>query len=359
MESLMKFMRINRGLYFHKIVPPATPQDPPVGPDPLPIESYNISDFGENVINNHFTEHGGHSEKCQTIFNYVTRDFRSRCTSFQTYNTEALYNGFLWRGNYLTKCAQLHADLVFTPYVNAAYSSEGEYYDFVLPVASHRDNSGLRYDITAGAGIFLTNTVAVAARRDTPSTFKLGTSYGFGVEFFEDCSPEALDSFYPDSDVPTAFAELLTDDGINLYSTVHPTFSQYLKPGELITIRYSGDSAQWIKRAVSEIVGPDHIRITSPVPIIQNGGIYGWKDVTLGEFIGGQAQSWAVPLVAGKLKVIKMTTGADWDTVRAAARATAKRNHTGIPEIDEASWDIYRGFGCIQVDDAIQYINNL
>ena len=47
----------------------------------------------------------------------------------------------------------------------------------------------------------------------------------------------------------------------------------------------------------------------------------------------------------------------DWDTVRAAARATAKRNPTGIPEIDNANWDMYRGFGSIRVNDAIQYIN--
>ena len=54
-----------------------------------------------------------------------------------------------------------------------------------------------------------------------------------------------------------------------------------------------------------------------------------------------------------------MTTLVDWDTVRAAARATAKRNPTGISEIDNSNWDMYRGFGCIDVQAAIQYINNL
>ena len=95
------------------------------------------------------------------------------------------------------------------------------------------------------------------------------------------------------------------------------------------------------------------VRVSAGTP-----SIYGWHDVTLGSFVGGQAQSWAVPLVAGKLKVIKMTTMSDWDTVRAAARITAKRNQTGIPEIDNVNWDIYRGFGCIDVNAAIQYINN-
>ena len=53
-----------------------------------------------------------------------------------------------------------------------------------------------------------------------------------------------------------------------------------------------------------------------------------------------------------------MTTMRDWDTVRAAARATAKRNPTGIAEIDNSNWDMYRGFGCIDVQAAINYINN-
>lgn len=41
-----------------------------------------------------------------------------------------------------------------------------------------------------------------------------------------------------------------------------------------------------------------------------------------------------------------------------AARATAKRNTTGIAEIDNANWDIYRGFGCIDVQAAIDLINS-
>ena len=83
-----------------------------------------------------------------------------------------------------------------------------------------------------------------------------------------------------------------------------------------------------------------------------------WRYDTIGAFIYGQAESWAVPLVAAKLKVIKMTTNSDWNTVRMAARATAKRNYTGIPEIDNTNWDIYRGFGCIQVNDAIDHIQS-
>ena len=154
-------------------------------------------------------------------------------------------------------------------------------------------------------------------------------------------------------------AEVLTEDGINIISNVHLNFSQYLSVGEVITIRYTSDPNTWETTTVSEIVSGNHIRVSQAVTPITTPSIYGWHDVTLGSFVGGQAQSWAVPLVAGKLKVIKMTTMADWDTVRAAARATAKRNPTGISEIDNTNWDIYRGFGCIDVQAAIAYINNL
>ena len=372
-RSLKGLMRINRGRFFNlppiDIINPPAPTTPDVipvaGPNP-DTSTYTLSDFGENVINNHWAWDGSHSEKTNTIFEYITRDFRNRCTAIQSYKTPDLYNSFIYRDNYLKKCALVDADLIFTPYVNAAYSSEGEFYDFVLPVASHYDNNipaeqvtgSNRHDITPNAGTLLINTVAVGARRDTPELFKLGTSYGFGMEFFEDCSPAGLDADYPDEDIPHAFAELLTTDGINLTSTVHLTFSQWVRVGQTITIRYTSDPATWQTTVVSEIVSPNHIRVATPVTPITTPHIYGWRDVTLGMFTNSQAQSWAVPIVAGKLKVIKMTTGADWDTVRHAARATARRNPTGIAEIDNSNWDIYRGFGSIRVNEAIEYINN-
>ena len=33
-------------------------------------------------------------------------------------------------------------------------------------------------------------------------------------------------------------------------------------------------------------------------------------------------------------------------------------NPPSIPEIDNSNWDMYRGFGCIDVQDAIQFIND-
>ena len=358
-RSLRKMMLINRGRFINHINLPILPTKP------NPIITHQLSDFGENAINNHSLSDISHSNKTQVIFNYVTKNFRDRCNSYESYKT-APYNGFV--NDELAACKFLKADIVYTPYVNAAKWTNTDNENFILTVGSHYDNDGQgthtigennnRHDITADANTFLSDSIAVSARRDTPELFKNSTSEGFGMEFFEDCSSEVLDPLYPDKDIPTAFAELLSEDGINITSNVHLNFSQYLMVGEAITIRYTGDPNTWETTTVSEIVSGNHIRVSKAITPITVPNIYGWHDVTLGSFIGGQAQSWAVPLAAGKLKVIKMTTMSDWDTVRAAARATAKRNPTGIPEIDNSNWDIYRGFGCIDVQAAINYINN-
>lgn len=116
-------------------------------------------------------------------------------------------------------------------------------------MASHYDNDGQidvqigndnnRHDITANSTTFLSDSIAVSARRDTPELFKNSTSEGFGMEFFEDCSPEALDLDYPDMDIPIAFAEVRTSvDGLTLYGnrTFDMNTNPYLNIGDEITL---------------------------------------------------------------------------------------------------------------------------
>lgn len=353
------------------VIPPIIPTPPVVQPIPqIPSGDYVLSDFGENAINNHCRSDQSHSERVQLIFNYVTREFRERCTSFQSYNTDLLGDTLINASNVLHYSKIVNSDIILTPYVGAASWMEHEYHDFVLPVSSHWDNDGQgdihvgsdnnRHDITSGPGVILPHSVAVSSRRDTPSEFKNSTSEGYGMEFFEDCSPEGLDSDYSNKDVPRALAYVTTNSDGTIISTVQSnclTFTNQLKIGDEITIRYAGHNEI---RTIAQILSPSSYRVVNGYTPIAEGIVscYAWIDGTLGEYQYGQAESWAIPIVAGKLKVIKMTTGADWNTVRMAARATAKRNLTGISEIDNSNWDIYRGFGCIQVNDAINYINN-
>ena len=355
-RSLFKLLRINRGKY--RLSNPTHPL-----PQPNPTDEYSLSDFGENAINNHHISDIIHAGKVSTIFNYVVNEFSNRCTTYMSYDIPSANGGMIDRTNTLLCAAEIDADIIMTPYVNASAYRDYEYYDFVLPVSSHYDNAGSdgnpnnsnRHDITANAETLLINSVAVSARRDVYELFESHTSYGYGMEFFEDISHEAMDSLYPNKDIPIALAAVTSIDGITFTSTANPGFTQYINIGDEITIRHKDKPYE--VSTVKSINGPSSMTLNDILSPITSNNIYAWFNVNLASYCGGQAQSWAVPLVAGKLKVIKMTTLVDWDTVRAAARATAKRNPTGIPEIDNSNWDIYRGFGCIDVEAAINYIN--
>lgn len=358
-RSLSGFMKINRNFIKNKILEINNANAPAT------VITYKMSDFGENAINNHGLLVDWHSERAQYIFNYVTSGFRDRCTSFESYKTPSLGNNIV--SDILKACSIVDADIVYTPYIDAARNTNTVNDNMVITVGSHYDNDGQwdnrigsdnnRHDITKNSTTFLSNSIAVSARRDTPELFKNSTSEGYGMEFFEDLSPEGLDQQYPEKNILASFAELLTDDGYMLYSNVHTNFSNNLSVGDHIIIKIGSDESTWESTYVSEIISPNQIKVSNQIPVISTSGIYGWKFVTLGGYMWGQAESWAVPLVAGKLKVIKMTTNSDWNTVRMAARATAKRNPTGIPEIDNSNWDMWRGFGQIQVQEAIDFIN--
>jgi len=339
----------------------------PIIPQPATeVITYRLSDFGENAINNHPPGFEYHSEKNQVIFDYVTRNFRNRCTSYQSYKTDAINDSMVTSSDVLKYCKAVKADIIYTPFVNAAYWENGDYKGFVLPVGSHFDNNGQlpegiegnRHDITSGADVFLSGSIAVSARIDTPSTFKGSTSFGYGMEFFEDMSI-ALDADYPNADVQSPLAQITTnEDGTILTSQHNLVFTQYTEVGAKITV-FNTITGVNEDTYIQEFLTDSSIRVSPAITPITADYQYIWNYVKLSTYCGAEQESWAVPLIAGKLKVIKMSTNADWSTVRMAARATAKRNHTGISEIDNANWDMWRGFGIIQVNEAINYINNL
>lgn len=432
---------------------PPSPENPIPDPIPDPIPNvYTIDDFGENAINNHYSSHASHSARVQEIFNYVTKDFRARCTSYESFRTTPINRMVsASRNAVLDACKSTKSDVIMIPYVNASKQYNIDYDDFVLPIGAHWGNdesdgvtgNDNRHDITTNAETFLEHSIAVSARRDTAEGVYGLSSWGYGMEFFEDCSKEGLDTDYPDKDIPIAFAEVRTSaDGKTIYGnrtmdmknkstflaigediklvhgslsetrkiksfgtdgsiTVEEAFTPFEVSGHIVvkkliegvltkigevgtedsgkllrahniattnfletvsigdTLTLIYPNAEEVTATVKAIPKYDLIEVVTKVKLYNIPGIYVWYMGTLGAFLWGQAQSWAVPIIAGKLKVIKMTTNADWVTVRAAARATAKRNVLGIPELDNVSWDIYRGFGQVQVQAAIDYITNL
>ena len=340
----------------------------------------SASDFGINIINNHYKTDASHSNFMQIIFNYalnhllnnyLTQYPHETPTCIESINSDSI-NGFLYGDRFEEKGKLLKFDMVFTPYVNAAYSTNSSKSEYVLSVASHYDNNGSdgvldnndRHDITASENTFLQYSVAVGARLENIESYQGSTSYGFGMEFFEDCSSGGLGEYFYEKNLSRPFANFITTDGINVTSIEHPKFSLRLEVGDLILFKYSENEDDWVYSNVAEIVSDNHIRLAYQIPSLPNGGCYAWKDMTLADAIYGdtdyakQAQSYAVPIVAAKLKFIKLKTNASWYHVRLAARATARRKPLGVPELDNSNWDMYRGFGSIRVDDAVQYIIN-
>jgi len=66
-------------------------------------------------------------------------------------------------------------------------------------------------------------------------------------------------------------------------------------------------------------------------------------------------QSATTAIITAKFRMIKDATGASWDIIRRACRATARKTVGGVYAAG-FPWDMYRGFGIIHVDGAIQWI---
>lgn len=328
--------------------------------------------LGENAVNTHNSGDAWHSEKNQVIFQYVAgTGFTNNYTSYQTcYDPIAQYT--LLNQSFIPTYVSLKdANMLYTPYVDAAAWREVGSNPNVISVGSHYDNTFRQVDIMprpssiAASAItvtdvsvltFLDNAVAVAARLNDITTMS-GTSYGYGLEFIEDMSHESLDPFYPNKDIPSALAQVTTNSGGTIMTSQHNTgFTSIVGNvtiGERVTV-YNTVIDAHEDTYVQEILGPSSIRVSPPVTPIVVDGIYIWHYIDLASYCGAQQQSWATPLIAGKLKYIKLETGASWQQIREASRLTAYRANV----TDGSKWDIYRGFGVINVQSAITYIND-
>lgn len=68
-------------------------------------------------------------------------------------------------------------------------------------------------------------------------------------------------------------------------------------------------------------------------------------------------QSATSSIIMAKFKMIQDRSGANWHICRMAARATAEKTVGGVFAAGHP-WDMYRGFGIINVDAAVQYIED-
>ena len=241
-----------------------------------------------------------------------------------------------------------NANIITKPYANGAVSEEVGSNPDVLTVASHYDNVFVRHDITSDANTFLSNTIAVGSRPDDITSTTGCTTYGFGLEFFELANNVNMSAEYPQKVADIVLGFNARTSG-NVVTVANATLSINFKVGDTVIIGQTNGERRVITAMTATTLTVNSAFSTN-YTTDQWYSIWGdigqlWKaDLTSTIY----AQSPVCTMVAAKLKHIKMDTGASWSIVRQAARATAS-NH-GV-------WDMYRGFGKIDVTAAINWIN--
>ena len=241
-----------------------------------------------------------------------------------------------------------------TPYVGAGESENIGGNPDILSVGSHFGNEFERVDITESADEFLPFSIAVGARVDDATT-QSGTSYGFGLEFFEPANNVTMNSDYPDVTHPLIVAWGTLGSGGSVIQSTHPTFNfndcLQIEEGAQIGI---GDLNGVTQTAtILSIINDTSILVDTVLTWI-SGTMYIYIPEALIGTIwqprasnGSYYQSPTCTIIMAKFKKIKDATKANWQVVREAARATASNNGT---------WDMYRGFGIIDPEAAILYI---
>jgi hypothetical protein len=310
---------------------------------------------GRGIVSNHSVGGGGkeHSRFCVALFKGVIPDFEHPVIRTEL---DVLANYSLLANRFQPKYCELrNTDLIFTPVQDGATWEDQDSNSGIIEVASHFDNTFTRQDITPNATTFKNNAIAVSARAEDLEDNSFATTYGFGLEFFEDLTPSRVDIEYGTEKVVEDYMCGATTDatGTILTSTLHPEWVTYTlrEVGDLIWLGEGNESSA---SEIVEILSENSVRISPAFPVSETTVFYPFGFKTLGNAILSHGavgyhgtQSWACPIVSAKLKLIQLETGASWHQVRMAARATASNN--GV-------WDMYRGFGIINVLGAINYI---
>lgn len=332
------------------------------------LSNYDVRKaVGENVIQDEVSGNTYHSDTMRRIFLACYPELwdQYNIESIETIKDVLTGNNTL-SAAYEPKYMELKkANMLFKPYINGASYEQIGSNPNILKVGAHYGNYSQlggqqRRDITSGPEIFLTNVVAVAARVDDTTTLIGQSSYGYGVEFFEDISN--LNIEFPDKIFLRDTSIGTIDETGLIYVANQPNYPDWvskfgLQVGEKIYINVSDkDNPEASENAVvAEIINDYTVRVETPLTSGTGKIVYVYGDLTI---LGGQQQSPICSIVGAKLKKIKLLSGANWQIVREAARMTAKKTIGGVFDNYPGDWDMYRGYGKIQPDDAIQWIKD-
>lgn len=325
------------------------------------------SKIGRNIVLDHGTGTGYHARVMAEFLRASYPDlFTQHNVNIIRSDTDPLTLGDVSE-RYEPKYAELRkADLFVRPYVGGASSENIGSNPNILKVGAHYGNVFARRNITPDENTFLANAIAVAARVDDTTT-QAGTSYGFGLEFFEDWTN--MNDEFPDANYYAAFAQVNSSEDLKwLTSTDHPNFiinNSYREPafvvGKKIYVHYSTDNIfECTIKSLDKTPDANKIEINETLPQVIPSGRYAYMYSTFTQQQGGhQEQSPTCSAVAAKFKKIQLLTNVSWQLIREAARMTASNStyeEEGGKKIWTTHWDMYRGFGKVRPDLAVEYI---
>lgn len=342
------------------------------------IRKYN---FGSNVILEEDNQSGTyeHGMQGRATFETLYPDFKG--THYMT-----LDPGFTPRGSIpdideAEVCERYGADIIIRPYYTETGDPlsriENRYLNpDILKIMCHGDNEHRRVDVTPDEKTFLLNTVCVAAHVSSNPESGANTSYGFGLEFYENTRGTIWDDLYPDIlhrsllDVGVQ-NNLISEDRKTIYIYASRRLSQIkgVTPGAPIEVENTaGVVFPGIIESVQDYEYPGPVRgainLVEPLEgyLWSTGQVYIWCPIgsVWSKFTGQSdygSESFATNIVGTKFRIIKDRTGASWGICRHAARMTASLS-TYDPVTGEytTNWNMYQGFGIIDVEAAIAYI---
>lgn len=313
--------------------------------------------LGRNILFEETSQNRAHGEFTMEMFKGVyPENTHELVLSIDTEVNGSVNQSFQPYLNSLYKC-----NITVKPYVRGASTEEYLSNPEILSIGAHYSNNKVRVDITDSPTKFLDNSIAVSAGLYSNDT-TVWTSYGYGVEFFESFGKEEIDIRYPHKNKLFAIAKIKTTPDnkgfINLSN--EGDFTQSLTKGETVYLKYPDNELKSFK--VKSIISPTIVKIDKETePITGEGrGTYLYIYTTVGRFGYYRAQqSPTCGMVAAKFRKIQDYTNANWQLCREAARMTASNSTYEVVDgkkVWTTNWDMYRGFGIINADEAIRYI---
>ena len=330
--------------------------------------------IGENVIQEESQGNEYHSNAGKQAFLSVFPTFESLGLNVIESCKDLVANRNMISSNFEPKYSELRkANLYITPYASGAIEENRSSNPEILKVSAHGYNTFNRVNITNDPTKFLQGAIAVGACDDSDVIDSTtGTTYGYGLEFFEDY--RTWEAEYPNSAwLAKAFSSTFDNTRKIMTRTAEAKSGflnwRNLKVGDVFRLGTSHtDASKYVEAEIASIDSDTQITFKDAVPALPE-GVYIYHNCGPGVLwrpylfmnhptdteLYPHQQSPVCAVIGAKLKKIKLLSGLGWQVVREAAVATAKKTVGGVFGIHP--WDMYRGFGIIQVDDAIAWIN--